>query len=139
MIKKIFLHLLLLIPALLHALFLFVAIFLENNIQHDYYDAGWGEVYKAGMILLMMFVIVCFITVIGLILFVKYKPFNAWLLLISFILSPVPMYIYEYNSSLIQFSNTGMVAIFYAIPFCVISVIIAIIVQKKRKKSEEVT
>jgi len=68
------------------------------------------------------------ITVAGFVYCIKEKPFNVWWLPVSFLLSPIPMYIYEYpGSRFLPFVGTGLVLMFYAIPFFIISVITAIV------------
>jgi len=72
-------------------------------------------------------IIIYLITIAGLIYCIKAKPFSSWWLPAGFLLSPIPVYIYEYpGRGFLPFIGTGLVLMFYAIPFFIVSVIIAI-------------
>ena len=110
MCRKICLYLLLLVP------FLFCAIWLYIISNFGFDDA------------IFMSMIFYILSIVGIVYFVKIKPFNAWLLPISFILSPVPIFIYEHpGGGFLPFIGTGIVLMLYAIPFFLISVIVAIV------------
>lgn len=73
------------------------------------------------------------ISIIGLFVFCKYKPYNVWLLPISFMLSPLLLFIYEffiYESTMwypYVRESTFIVIVYYSFPFFIISLTMAII------------
>lgn len=108
--RKIHLYLPLFIPVLLCAIWTYLAF--NYGIEN-------GKT-------LTFTIITYLITIAWLICCIKTKHFNVWWLLVSFLLSPIPICIYEYHGSgFLPFIGTGLVSMLYAIPFFIISAIIA--------------
>ena len=111
--RKISLHVLLFIPLLLGIIF-------ENSVR------GNGGLSDPGI--LAIIIASYNISLAGIVLFIKFKPFNAWWLPLGFMLSPIPMYIYETGQTgliLFAYLGTWIVILFYTIPFVFASIIIA--------------
>ena len=68
--------------------------------------------------------------------FIKRRPFNQWLLLVGFLLCPIMPLIYEtaHPAMSFQYLGTWLFILFYALPFLVISFVIALILTIKGKK-----
>ena len=116
-------------------LLLFIPFFLCVFYVFTYYDAG--SIFYAIVIISYL------ITIAGIIFFIKYRPFNAWWLPVSFIISPIPIYIYEricypdgYFMGWWIYMGTAIVIYFYAIPFFTISTIIAIVFTATKIKNK---
>ena len=74
------------------------------------------------------------LTIIYILVFFDKKFENPAILPISMILTLIPVFIYDYlNPDWLQYLLTMLVALFYALPFTVITVIAAIIINRKRK------
>ena len=93
----------------------------------------------------IILIIFYLITITGIVQYYKYKPFSAWWLSVSFILSSILIYIYDYNRyrpsyeyghpNLLnwqEYIDTYFMIIFYTIPFIVVSIIIAVISKEKK-------
>ena len=88
-------------------------------------------------LLVWMFVAMIYlVTIIGLGLYFKYKLSNIWVLLSGVAFSPVLPFIYEYkqNSEFFTFLVTTLSAVYYALPFALISIIVQIIINAKNKE-----
>ena len=128
MLKKLFLHFLIFVPVLLSAIFTNTLALLKRKSALSF------------ELLIVMMGILCIITFVGICIYVKYKPFNEWLLPVAFVLSPIPIYVYDYNGDWYYFF-TLILTIFYTIPFFVFSILMDIIlfVSKILKNKKEKT
>ena len=67
-------------------------------------------------------------------MYIKNEMGGLWTLPISFAISPVPVILHDLmNPGVLQFGLTWIVVIYYAIPFVLITVIVAIVIKRKSK------
>ena len=112
--KKIYRYLPLTIPSLICAVWLYLASN-HNIMNHD-------------GVLLAVLITAYIISVAGIIFYIKLRPFNVWWVPLSFLISPISVFIYEYpGGSFMPFLGTVIVATFYAVPLFLVSVIVAIV------------
>ena len=124
MYKTICKYLTLLMPSLLCVTWIYLASN-HNMMNHD-------------LVLLIISIAAYMISVAGIVLHVKFKPFNVWLVPISFLISPILVYLYEHpGGGFLPFIGTGIVLVLYTIPFTLISVITAIVVSASSLKTEK--
>jgi len=85
--------------------------------------------------------IVYFLTIIGLVLFIKYRPTIFPVPIIGLFFSPLWVFIYEYNlgSEYMRYLTTGLSVVYYALPFTSVSAVAYFIIKKKQKGSNIAT
>lgn len=77
-----------------------------------------------------------FITIIGLIIFYKFRPCNMWILPLGFLLPVAVCYMNDTlnNSEWLTYLDTTLVTIYYSIPFIIITVILALVHTRRKGK-----
>ena len=75
------------------------------------------------------------ITIVGIILFFKFKPCNFFALLLGLLMSPLLVFICcKHHSWLFKYWHTWVSIFVYALPFALISTIVFIIIRRKNKR-----
>jgi len=89
-----------------------------------------------GQWLPLVFPIPYVLTIAGIVFVVKRKLFNVWLLPVSFMLSPLPIVFFDAalnHGSCMRWFGTLLITFFYALPFFVIALIVAVVVSKRKQ------
>ena len=115
MLKRICKYLLLLIPSLICIIWLYLGS--THDIMNN--DGAIPTVIITAYIISVAVVIFC----------IKLKPFSVWWMPLSFLVSPIPVYIYEYpGGSFMPFLGTALVSMVYAAPLFIVSMIVASVI-----------
>lgn len=107
-----------------------LSVLLPNIFVQLFWDR-WLDVSMVGAIILLYS-----LTIIGLVLFYKFRPCSLWILPFGFAL-PVPIcYVKDMmiNSEWLTYIGTGLTTVYYSIPFIIISVSIAITLTIRKYK-----
>ncbi len=107
-----------------------LSVLLPNIFVQLYWDR-WSNISMIGASIFLYI-----ITIIGLVLFYKFRPCSLWILPFGFAL-PVPIcYVKDMmnDSEWLTYMETALTTVYYSIPFIIISVSIAIILTIRKYK-----
>jgi len=104
---------------------------------------AWLLLSKFPEAFILVFLLLYFITIVGFFVFAEHKPYPVWLLPISFIISPLPIFACE-NAAVnaldeifgFVYLGTILSTVYYAIPLFIASLIIAIVLQCKKRPNK---
>jgi len=99
----------------------------------------WGDVFAGSSQGLGFVVFVYLITIIGIILFFKYKPCGFYVLILGLLLSPLYPILWAVTLPFeggvaMHYVFAVLSALFYALPFMFISIIVFFVVRAKNKR-----